>query len=116
MAKRFLTIIVSVLLVLSIAFSLKETCSAANYGFKGAYRANYQFVLYVPYTLLGTTGNLLDLSSQEFCTNCSTLTIPQGETFAAGDDGNIIVKGSYGSYYILHAPDWVRAGKMTKIY
>ena len=114
MAKRFLTIIVSVLLVLSIAFSLKETCSAANYS--GAYRTNQQILLYVPYGMIGTTCDQISVYGQDYSSFVGYLCIPQGETFVAGADGYITVYGAYGARYLLFAPDWVRIGKMTKLY
>ena len=114
MAKRFLTIIVSVLLVLSIAFSLKETCSAAN--IRGAYRTNYQILLYIPYGLIGSTNHQISYGDQQYCGLVGYVVIPQGETFVAGDDGLITVYGSWGSRYYLYAPDWVQIGKMSKLY
>ncbi len=111
MAKRFLTIIISVLFVLSIAFSLKTESKAADFGsWKGAYRANYTFVAYVSYTLAGT-GYTTPEGSQDFTSLPNYLVIYSGETYGVGDDGVFYKDGCP-----LHVGIFVLQGKMTKIY
>ena len=115
MAKRFFTVICSVLLVLSIAFSLSSTCNAAT-GYEGAYRTIKPIVLYIPYGINGYSGEAITIGNQQFASFYGYVTVPVDVTFVADAAGYSKVYGSDGSTYLIYIPSYVAGGKMIKIY
>lgn len=109
MAKRFFTVIVSVLLVLSIAFSLSNTSKAA--GWAGAYRTKDNFLVNVPCTMVGDGTNSQDYSSQNYSCACIPIYVAKDTTFVAGADGIIYIDGQYP----FHVSSFLAAGKMFKL-
>lgn len=114
MSKKIGSLVVTVFLVLLIAFAIKTESSAASKA--GAYRVKYEFCVYINAYDAGSTNepvaNLVGGSGYVMALKLAT-----GSTYAADKNGIIRVYYDYGRSCVkVNAPSLVKAGKMVKVY